>query len=468
MNNEDKRLIKVRPKEKQIKWQQLEFLIFFHYGIQSFTEKEREDGTAPVSTFNPRTLDVNEWCWTAKEAGAKGIILAVKQHDGFCLWPSLYTDYSVENSPCNENIVDQVAKNCQRYCLKFGIYISPLDRHEPTYGTGKAYDDFFCNQLRELLDNYGPIFEVWFDGACEESADGNMQVYDWERYYSVVEQYQPSAVIAMCGEDVRWCGSEAGDGRTSEWSVVPASLKDHEKMAAGSQQEGNDSFSGENIKYTDADLGSRSRLEGIEELIWYPSEVNTSIRPSWYYREDEDRKVKTLSELEDLYIRSVGNNSVLLLNVPPHRDGFVTDPDKVRLLEFGDYLKKTFERNFAEQAEMTSEDSEENYNPRDLCYLDESFWIGREGLPCWDIGVDLLKKQTLSYIVLMEQIRLGQRVEKFTVCALTEGAWVDIAQGTTIGYKKICKLEKPVLTRYLRVIIDDARVYPTLRFIGMY
>lgn len=229
----------VRPSQRQLNWQALEFIAFIHFGINTFYDQEWGTGKEKPQRFNPDNLDADQWVVAIKEAEMKGLILTCKHHDGFCLWPSAYTQHSVKSSPWqngNGDVVGQVAQACKRHGLKFGVYLSPWDLHHTDYGSGKAYDDYFCHQLQELLTQYGDIFEVWFDGANGQGSNGKVQTYDWARYFQLVRDLQPDAVIAIMGPDVRWIGNEAGKGRPSEWSVLPKTYSDPHYTAQVSQQ----------------------------------------------------------------------------------------------------------------------------------------------------------------------------------------------------------------------------------------
>ena len=222
----------ITPSPRQLVWQQLEFYAFTHFGMNTFTNREWGDGTEDPALFNPDALDADQWVAAVKSAGMKALILTCKQHDGFCLWPSAYTEHSVKNSPWKDgkgDVVREVSDACRRGGIKFGVYLSPWDRHDARYGQGKPYDDYFVSQLTELATNYGDIFCFWFDGACGEGKNGKKQIYDWERYYAVLRKLQANAVLNVCGPDVRWCGNEAGHCRKAEWSVVPAELRDAER-----------------------------------------------------------------------------------------------------------------------------------------------------------------------------------------------------------------------------------------------
>ena len=236
-----RRAASVAPSPRQLAWQQLEFYGFIHFGMNTFTGREWGDGTDSPLRFDPARLDPDQWVAALKSAGMRGLILTCKHHDGFCLWPSALTDYRVRSAPWREgrgDVAALTAEACRRGGLKFGVYLSPWDRHDPRYGTGKPYDDYYVGQLTELCSRYGELFCVWMDGACGEGPNGRRQVYDWPRYYETVRRLQPGAVLSVCGPDVRWCGNEAGHCRPSEWSVVPAQLRDAAYTAGRSRQAG--------------------------------------------------------------------------------------------------------------------------------------------------------------------------------------------------------------------------------------
>ncbi len=295
--------------------------------MNAFTDKEWGEGTESPSIFNPTQLDTRQWAKVCKDAGMKMIILTAKHHDGFCLWPSKYTEHSVKNSPYKDgkgDIVGELARACREAGLKLGLYLSPWDRHEPTYGDTEAYNRYYKNQLRELLTNYGEITEVWFDGAKGPNAK-NME-YDWNGYYALVHELQPKAVI-FNGPDIRWVGNERGYARESEWSVMNRNEKPFDF-----------------IKATAKDLGSLEALGTGNHLIWYPAETDVSIRPGWFYHAKEDDKVKSVERLLDIYFSSVGYNSVLLLNLPPDRRGLIHENDVQRLREFRQALERDLRR----------------------------------------------------------------------------------------------------------------------------
>ena len=397
----DQELIKIVPSKRQLKYQETEFYAFFHFGMNTYTNREWGDGTEDPGIFDPQEFDAGQWVSAVKAAGMKGVILTCKHHDGFCLWPTKYTQHSVASSPWKDgagDVVREVSDACRRYGLKFGIYLSPWDRNQPCYGSGKEYDDYYIAQLTELLTGYGEIFSVWLDGACGEGPNGKKQVYDWERYYACVRKYQPDACICVCGPDIRWCGNEAGDVRKSEWSVVPARTALAESVQERSQQSDDEEFRQRKITSDMEDLGSRIALEGEHDLIWYPAEVNTSIRPGWFYHPEEDGQVKSLEELVHIYLGSVGGNATFLLNIPPMSNGLLHENDVERLRELGEWQQRSFSRNLLE----------ESHRPVELVFaLDEAEDVG--------------------YLVLKEEIRNSQRVEAFEVFVRvkhTENYWI--------------------------------------------
>ena len=462
----DQLLSSIRPSHRQLRLQRMEFYAFVHFSVNTFTDREWGDGTEDPGVFAPTAFCAGQWVDAVKAAGMTGLILTCKHHDGFCLWPSRTTSHSVAASPFREgrgDVVAEVSSACRNRGIRFGVYLSPWDRNCPLYGSGKLYDDFFIAQLEELLTNYGDIFCVWLDGACGEGANGKKQHYDWDRYYRVIRALQPEATIHVCGPDIRWCGNEAGNTRPSEWSVVPRRTADTEKIAAVSQQSDDSGFRLRTIRARDQDLGSRKILQGETDLIWYPAEVNTSIRPGWFYHAAEDDAVKPLDRLIDIYEKSVGGNATFLLNIPPTAEGLFQKKDVLRLHELGEYIKTSYSRNLAEEADIAAAD--EKPSAANIRQDDNSFYQAEtaeaEICVCWD------RPQTMRRIVLKEQIALGQRVEAFCIDALLDGIWTRIASETVIGYKKIVPLPN-ITTRSLRIRITDSRCAPALRFLGVY
>lgn len=378
----------------------------------------------------------------------KGLILTCKHHDGFCLWPSAHTKHSVASSPFRGgrgDIVREVADACKRGGIAFGVYLSPWDRNHPLYGSGKPYDDYFVAQLTELLTEYGPIFSVWFDGACGEGPNGKKQYYDWDRYYAVIRALQPNACIHVCGPDVRWCGNEAGDTREAEWSVVPLRTRDTEKVASASQQADDTAFRQRAIRAQDRDLGSREILKDEQELIWYPAEVNTSIRPGWFWHAAEDDQVRPLEKLIDIYEKSVGGNATFLLNIPPTREGLFHENDVTRLKELGAYIRNSYARNLLDEEGAVCNNTED----------------GRV------ITVTLPRTRHIRRIVLMEDLRCSQRVERYEIDTRVGDTWQTVSRGTVIGHKRIAVLQS-IVTDAIRIRITDVRIKPIMRFVGIY
>ncbi|NMB13569.1 MAG: alpha-L-fucosidase [Firmicutes bacterium] len=471
MRKIDKCLVQIVPSQRQLEYQQLEFYSFIHFTINTFTGKEWGTGTENPSIFNPTKFDAGQWVNAIKSAEMTGLILTCKHHDGFCLWPSKYTNHTIANSPYKNgkgDIVKEVSDACKEAGIKFGVYLSPWDRNNQAYGKGELYDDFFVNQLTELLTNYGEIFSVWFDGACGEGSNGKKQVYDWERYYKVIRTLQPKACISVCGPDIRWCGNEAGHTRQSEWSVVPRRTSETELIASNSQKEDNQEFRQRKITASDQDLGSREILKDEMELIWYPAEVNTSIRPGWFYHEEEDNKVRTLEELINIYYNSVGGNATFLLNIPPTKEGLFHENDVKRLHEMGDYLRQAFRENLLDSAELYANTYMNGYGIENVRTDDyETYFKTEDGITDLIIELSWEEKQVIRHIVMKENIACSQRIEKYLIEVNQDGEYRMIYEGTVVGYKRIVPLDA-VETDKIRIHILDARVAPTLSFIGVY
>lgn len=458
--------VAVRPSPRQLAWQQVEFYAFFHFGINTFTGREWGDGTEDPALFCPEQLDVRQWVQAARSAGMRGVILTCKHHDGFCLWPSAYTEHSVRSSPWMEgkgDVVRRLSDACREAGLKFGVYLSPWDRHDPRYGTGRPYDDYYAAQLTELATQYGEIFCFWFDGACGEGKNGKKQQYDWERYYNVVRQYQPGAVISVCGPDVRWCGNEAGHCRPSEWSVVPAALQDAGRTQAHSQQKEDRAFA-RWVDPQDQDLGSREAIRTAGPLAWYPAEVDTSIRPGWFYHPEEDGQVRTAAQLEQIYLEAVGGNAALLLNIPPAPSGRIAPPDCAALAQLGERLRCRFAQDLTAQARITAGDTAPGHPAG--CLLDgreDTWWQAAPGCltPC--LRLDFERPCTVQTLLLGEYLPQGQRVESGEV-------WADgrcLAKFTVVGHKRICTFA-PVVVRSLEVRITASRAEPCLWVLAVY
>lgn len=473
MNKLDRRLVQVVPSARQLALQRMEMYAFVHFTVNTFTDREWGDGTESPLVFDPSRLNAGQWMEAIRSAGMSGVILTCKHHDGFCLWPSQYTQHTVAASPYrggNGDVVREVADACRRAGLRFGVYLSPWDRHSVLYGTGKPYDDFFVAQLTELLTDYGEIFSVWFDGACGEGQNGRKQLYDWDRYYRTIRSLQPNACIHVCGPDIRWCGNEARDTRPYEWSVVPRRTMDTEKIASASQQADDAAFRQRKIRAQDRDLGSREMLADEANLVWYPAEVNTSIRPGWFWHPSENGQVRPLDELINIYERSVGGNATFLLNIPPTTEGLLHETDVERLHEFGRYLKDAYGRNLLHQpgVVLTASDSLPGCEISAVLTdsYDEWYMPSNESDPV-EIHVRWDQPQSIRRIVLKENILYSQRVEQFAIDAEMPDGWQEMYTGTVIGYKRIVVLPE-ITTTALRIRITDARCAPTVSFLAVY
>ena len=427
------------PTPQQLEWQQMELTAFLHFGINTFTGREWGDGKENPALFNPTDFDAEQWVRSLKEAGFKMAILTAKHHDGFCLWPTKTTGHSVAASPWKDgkgDVVRELRDACDKYGIKFGVYLSPWDRNASCYGDSPKYNEFFIEQLTELLTNYGEVHEVWFDGANGEGANGKKQEYDWTAILSTIRRLQPRAVTAIMGDDVRWVGNERGLGRETEWSATVLTPGTYARCEEQNKALG--------VKATSKDLGGRDMLVNAKELFWYPSEVDVSIRPGWFYHQQEDNQVKSLKHLTDIYFKSVGYNSVLLLNIPPDQRGRISDADVNRLKEFADYRKEIFADNRVKGGLKA--------------------WTARPG----DTRVYQLKpKSEINVVMLREDISKGQRMEAFTVEALTADGWKEIAKGTTVGYKRLIRIPA-VEARQLRVKVDACRLAANISEVAAY
>ena len=419
---------RVVPTPQQLEWQKLELTAFLHFGINTFTGREWGDGTEDPAIFNPSELDAEQWVKNLKEAGFNMVILTAKHHDGFCLWPTKTTKHSVASSKWKDgkgDVVKELRDACTKYGMKFGVYLSPWDRNAECYGASPRYNQYFIDQLTELLSNYGEVHEVWFDGANGEGPNGKKQVYDWDAFYKTIQKLQPKATMAIMGDDVRWVGNERGLGRETEWSatVLTPGIYARSEANNGALE----------ISNTSDDLGSRDMLAKASELFWYPSEVDVSIRPGWFYHAEEDGKVKSLKHLTDIYFQSVGYNSVLLLNIPPDRRGLIHENDIARLKEFAAYRQKMLATDYVEDG--------------------GELWKAAEG----DSREYTLKPDSkINVVLLQEDIAKGQRVEAFTVEAFVDGQWTPLCEGTTIGYKRMLRFADTEAGK-LRVTIKSTR-----------
>jgi alpha-L-fucosidase len=450
------------PSEAQLAWHRMEMNAFIHFTTNTFTDLEWGNGDESEKVFNPSMLDANQWVSTLKDAGFKGVILTCKHHDGFCLWPSKFTEHSVKNSPYKNgkgDIVKEVSDACKKYGLKFGVYLSPWDRNHAEYGK-PAYVEYYRNQLKEIFTAYGPVFEMWFDGANggtgyygganeKRSIDGR-NYYDWPTTLNLVREMEPNVIFfSDAGPGVRWVGNERGLAGETNWNTItPDTL-----------------FAGK---------------AGIEELLntgsengtaWIPAEVDVSIRPGWFYHQKEDSLVKTPERLFEIYLTSVGRGSTLLLNVPPDKRGLFHENDIASLKGFRELLDTEFKTDLAANATITSSShrgNSERFSPKNLIdNIDSTYFATDDGVNNTEIELQFTKPTTVKYVTLQEYIQLGQRVKAFKIEIEKEGQWDTVATGTTIGYKRIVKLE-PVECSKLRVSIVDSKSCPVLAAVKVF
>ena len=447
------------PSANQMRWQQMEYYAFVHFSLNTYTDQSWGFGNEDVKLFNPEKLDCRQWARICKQAGMKGIIITAKHHCGFCLWPSKYTEYSVKNAPWKNgkgDVVREMAGACKEYGLKLGIYLSPWDRNHPDYGKPE-YITYFRNQLTELLINYGPIFEVWFDGANGGSgyyggANETRKIdrttyYDWSNTYKLIRKLQPNIVIWNDGGDrgdLRWVGTEAGYVGETNWSLLNAT--------------------GE-VPYNMLHYG----LENGDS--WVAAEVNTSIRPEWFYHPGEDAKVKTVPQLMDTYYNSIGRNGSLLLNFPIMPNGLIQSTDEKAALGFAEAVKEAFAVNLAAKAKATATNVRGHLKQFDAATVTdgnkETYWATDDGITTAALTIDLGKPTTFNRFLVQEYIRLGQRVKNFTLEAFVNGSWKELAKATTIGYKRILRFRRVSATK-IRFNITGSKACPLIADIGIY
>ncbi|MBS4220432.1 alpha-L-fucosidase [Bacillus sp. FJAT-49711] len=400
------------PTKSQLAWQNLELGVFCHFGMNTFCDQEWGEGTDSPELFNPTELDAAQWVKLAKDAGFKYFVLTAKHHDGFCLWPTATTDYSVKSSPWkngNGDVVRECADACKEEGIYFGLYLSPWDRHEPCYDDANAYDNFYCEQLTELLTQYGPIVEVWFDGAGSEGRE-----YNWERIISIVKKYQPDAMIFNMGQPtIRWVGNEEGLAPYPCWNTESAA-----KISM---------FSDEKVKW----------LRDTPE--WLPAECDVPIRKlHWFWHPNDEESLRSLDELMHIYYNSVGHGTNLLLNVAPDNRGLIPECDAERLLEFGAEINKRFS------------------NPLGMVSGNGS-----------ELELTLENEMCIDHIVLMENIEYGERIREFEILALVNGEWTVIAEGSAIGHRYI-KQVPSLKTHKLKLRVTDSVLPPIIKEFSCY
>ena len=447
------------PSERQLAWHEMEYYMFAHFTVNTFTDREWGLGDEAETVFNPTALDCRQWARVAKEAGMKGIIITAKHHDGFCLWPSQYTSHSVKKSKWKDgdgDVVGDLSKACKEYGLKLGVYLSPWDRNSAVYASPE-YITYYRNQLRELLTKYGDIFEVWFDGA--NGGDGyyggareirkidNKTYYDWKNTHKIVRELQPDAVMfSDAGPDIRWVGNESGLGSPTNWSL----LKRDEMYPGG-------------------DFSSILGAGHSDGNYWVPAEVDVSIRPGWFYHAKQDTMVKSPGKLMELYYASVGRNCNLLLNVPPDRRGLLNENDVKSLMGFKELRDKEFasELTKGKRAEASAVRGKQ-FNPSNTIDDDpETYWSTPDKVRSASVTINLGEATDVNCVLIQEYIKLGQRVQKYSVQALKGKEWKTVVEGTTIGYKVIRKF--PVVkASQIRISIEESKASPLISNIKLY
>lgn len=450
------------PSAAQMQWHEMETNAFIHFTTNTFTDLEWGNGDESPKIFNPTAIDVNQWITTLKDAGFKGVILTCKHHDGFCLWPSKETDHSIEKSPYKNgkgDIVKEVSDACKEHGLKFGVYLSPWDRNHSEYGRA-PYIDYYRKQLKEIFSSYGPVFEMWFDGANggtgyygganEKRSINGSQYYDWPTTLDLVREMEPNVIFfSDAGPGVRWVGNERGVAGETNWnSITPDTL-----------------YAGKG---------------GIEKLLnsghengtaWIPAETDVSIRPGWFYHAKEDSLVKSPEQLLDIYLTSVGRGSTLLLNVPPDRRGLIHENDVASLQGWRRLLDQEFKTNLAEGSKATASnvrgDSEKFSAANVSDGKKETYWATDDKVTSASVEISLVAPTSIKYVLLQEYIQLGQRVKSFTVEAKVRDEWKKIAEGMTIGYKRILKFD-PVEASAIKITIVDSKACPLISNIAVY
>lgn len=448
MKNELIKSVGATPSKYQLEYQKEELSAFVHFGINTFMDVEWGNGQENPDEFNPENLNTDQWIKALKEAGFKRVILTAKHHDGFCLWNSKYTEHSVAKSPWENgkgDIVYEVSNSCKKYGVKFAVYLSPWDQNSKLYGTGEGYNQYYINQLKELLSNYGDISEVWMDGAKGSNVEQN---YNFQEWFELIKSYHKDCIIfSPCGPDIRWIGNEQGYAGDPCWSTIDIS-----KMNVSVDQ-----------KYLNT--GEENGPD------WVIGECDVSIRPGWFYHETEDLEVKSLEKLIDIYFNSVGRNAVLLLNVPPNKDGLLHNNDVNRLKEFGQAIKDIFKDNLLENCKINSSsilNEDKKFSVTNI--IDggsDSYWVPQiEDNNRW-VEIEFEEDKVFDVISIQEFIELGQRVSEFNVEAFINGEYKEVFQGRTIGYKRLIRIN-PIKTNKIKINFLKSLDIPLISNIGVF
>lgn len=426
------------PSRKQLDWHETEYYLFVHFGPNTFTGKEWGEGTEPEDIFNPEQLDCRQWCRIAKESGAKGIIITAKHHDGFCLWPSKYSRHTVRESKWKNgkgDVLKELSRACKEFGLKFGVYLSPWDRNHPDYGTEK-YNTVFVNMMKEIFDNYGPVWEMWWDGANGEGPNGKKQVYDWTRFENTVNQISPKTIVfSDIGPDIRWTGNENGIAGNPNWNFLDV---------AGFSR---------GIGAPPVDTLNHGNYKG---QFWIPAECDVSIRPGWFWRVAEDEKVKSPQQLFDIYLKSVGRGANLLLNVPPDARGLISPVDSASLAGFKKLRDESFRDNLLKAANTfyqftRSEIPGGNLAVRALDSTGATYSVNLQ-----NFIVELPEPAEMNCIILREAIHLGQTIRKFRIHLYNGKTMVREITGSSVGRKRILTFKTTKVTSFI-VYLDDVK-----------
>lgn len=432
------------PSERQQEWSKLDFYLFVHFGPNTFTDLEWGKGTEHEEVFNPTELDCKQWARIAKAAGAKGIIITAKHHDGFCLWPSKYSTHTVRESKWKNgkgDVLKELSEACKEYGLKFGVYLSPWDRNHPKYGTD-AYNDVYINMMKEVVSNYGPLFEFWWDGANGEGPNGKKQVYDWHRFEQTMRTIAPNTpVFSDIGPDIRWVGNEKGIAGFTNWNLL-----DTAGFTRGAGAPSSDTLNTGNV------YGKN----------WIPAECDVSIRPGWFYHAEEDSKVKSAEDLFQLYLKSVGRGSNLLLNVPPDRRGMINAHDSTALMGFKKLRDESFAKNFVEGLLCDVIHGDKTISAKNATDNNSNTYVNTA-----KISVRLKQPEKINCVVLKEPIQMGQRIKKATIGLMRNHEVIKSINITTVGKKRIITFPEEDVDGIM-ITVDDAKAMPLISEVAAY
>ena len=441
------------PSDRQMEWHQRGMYVFVHFSMNTFTNVEWGDGKEKPSQFNPEDIDTDQWCTLFREAGMTGVIITAKHHDGFCLWPSALTEHSIKNSPWKSgkgDLLKDLSESCKKFDLDFGIYLSSSDRHNPLYGTGAKYNEYFAQQLREVLSTYGEVCEIWFDGPYGEDLNDRRQEYDFDMIRDIVRELQPHACICSdAGPDIRWIGNEQGIAGETHWAMLrrdecyPGIAEQNEELNSGHQN------------------GTH----------WVPGEAFVSIRPSWYDRPEDDNKVKSLEQLMDIWYSSIGRNANLVFNIPIARGGAVHRNDAFALRDLNQAITSVTSNDLALGRQATSVhkrgDTDQFAAKNVVDGNPHTYWATNDGVSNASIEIRLDGPSPINHVDLGEYIRLGQRIRSFSIQARTVDGWTPVAKGTTVGNRRIIQF-RTVMANRVRIVIEDSRASPTLSYVRVY